>query len=87
MTTHTMKLEVVLPSTQVPVRELLSALANHLAEDAVRYMKRHNVAKSHPAVEDKTDAARAIREVVKQLLERSKARWRHETGYPVEDAT
>lgn len=70
-----MTLEVVLPSTGVPVRDLLSALARHLAEDAERYAKSHKVGHHHPAVRDKTDAAESITDLVRALEARSKARW------------
>lgn len=78
--THPMLLEVVLPSTGVPVRELLTALAKHLAADAERYMKAHKVNADHPAVADKADAAEAITDLVRNLAARSKRRWDEANG-------
>lgn len=75
MTTHPMMLQVVLPETQTPVRELMHAMAKHLEADAKRYMKVHKVGKDRPAVMDKTDAAKRLRDAAAKMYADSKKRW------------
>lgn len=73
--THPMTVEIVLPNTGVPVRQLLHALAAYLAADARRHMKTYKTGPDHPAVVDKTDAAESVRRLALDLEARSKARW------------